>query len=101
MIDRTTWTCRYETVVRRWPIIITGVIDRIHRLNHDATMALKDVDPTSQAPNELVVNEKIEEGKGIIGKASKLKYDMARDRAMECVFFWILGKGKAWLRWGV
>ncbi|KZT38776.1 DUF89 domain-containing protein [Sistotremastrum suecicum HHB10207 ss-3] len=72
----------YETVVRRWPIIITGVIDRIHRLNHEATMASRS-DQSGSATNDVEVNERIEEGKGIIGKASKLKYDMARDRPME------------------
>lgn len=29
---------------------------------------------------------KVDEGKKIIERASKLKYEMARDRALECVF---------------
>ena len=65
---------RYETVVKRWPIILTNVIDFIHRVNHDLTM---DRDASSE--------EKIQEGKQIIEKISKLKYEMARDRALECV----------------
>ena len=62
----------YETVVHRWPIILTKLIDHIHNVNHELTISHAD-------------EQRIEEGKVIIGKISKLKYEMARDRALECV----------------
>ena len=30
---------RYETVSKRWPIILTKLIDHIHRVNHELIMA--------------------------------------------------------------
>ena len=62
----------YETVVHRWPIILTKLIDHIHNVNHELTITHAD-------------EKRIEEGLVIIGKISKLKYEMARDRALECV----------------
>ena len=73
----------YETVVKRWPVILTGVIDTIYRIDHEIGVSL----PTLPAGGEEAarVEEKIVEGKAIIEKISKLKYDMARDRALEYV----------------
>ena len=59
-------------MVHRWPIILTKLIDHIHNVNHELTISHAD-------------EQRIEEGKVIIGKISKLKYEMARDRALECV----------------
>lgn len=56
--------------MHRWPIILTKLIDHIHNVNHELTINGADL-------------ERIEEGKGIIGKVSKLKYEMARDRAIQ------------------
>ncbi|OCB87966.1 DUF89 domain-containing protein [Sanghuangporus baumii] len=70
----------YETVLKRWPIILTKLIDHIHRVNHELTMAATrsstegSVDPNWET--------RVEEGKAIIEKVSKLKYEMARDRAL-------------------
>lgn len=71
----------YETVVKRWPVILTGVIDTIYRVDHRISVALSSegINTTELAHCE----QKISEGKIIIEKISKLKYDMARDRTLE------------------
>ncbi|KAG8924972.1 hypothetical protein FRC01_010837, partial [Tulasnella sp. 417] len=66
----------YTTVVKRWPVIITNLIDCVYKANHELT-----VTSTTSATDDLV-KKKIEEGKAIIEKASKLKYEMARDKAL-------------------
>ena len=73
----------FETVVKRWPVILTGIIDTIYRIDHEIGVSL----PTLPAGGDEAsrAEEKIAEGKSIIEKISKLKYDMARDRALECV----------------
>lgn len=73
--------CSYETVVKRWPIILTGIIDTIYKLDHEIGVSL----PTLPAGSEEAarIEEKIKEGKAVIERISKLKYDMARDRVME------------------
>lgn len=77
----------YETVVKRWPVILTGIIDTIYRTNHDLSLSsdpdmskLGDVSAVDQE-----TRERIEEGKRLIEKLSKLKYEMGRDRPLECV----------------
>lgn len=77
----------YETVVKRWPVILTGVIDTIYRTNHDLSLSsdpdmskLGDVSAVDQE-----TRERIEEGKRLIEKLSKLKYEMGRDRPLEYV----------------
>ncbi|EJD04787.1 DUF89 domain-containing protein [Fomitiporia mediterranea MF3/22] len=71
----------YETVSKRWPVILTKLIDHIHRTNHELTVA------GMQGGNDVEKNweERVEEGKVIIGKVSKLKYEMARDRELQPV----------------
>ncbi|EPQ55777.1 DUF89-domain-containing protein [Gloeophyllum trabeum ATCC 11539] len=71
----------YETVVKRWPIILTGIIDHLYSLNHDLSLRAQAPDVSSQTKNEL--KEQIEEAKAIIGKISALKYHMARDHQLE------------------
>ncbi|KAI5120017.1 hypothetical protein M0805_008478 [Coniferiporia weirii] len=82
----------YETVISRWPIILTKLIDHIHRVNHDLTMrgATRAGDTVQTEEAKAVVSgavagweQRIEEGKRIIEKVSKLKYEMARDRALQ------------------
>lgn len=77
----------YQTVVKRWPVILTGIIDTIYRTNHDLSLSsdpdmskLGDVSAVDQE-----TRERIEEGKRLIEKLSKLKYEMGRDRPLECV----------------
>lgn len=67
--------------MKRWPIILTGVIDTIYRIDHEIGVSL----PTLAAGSEdaVRVEEKIAEGKAVIERISKLKYDMARDRSLE------------------
>ncbi|KAH9948501.1 DUF89 domain-containing protein [Amylocystis lapponica] len=71
----------YETVVKRWPVILTGIIDNVYRFNHDLSISFNSKDPESE---EVVLEkERITEGKGIIEAISKLKYEMGRDRPLE------------------
>ncbi|CAE6351379.1 unnamed protein product [Rhizoctonia solani] len=58
----------YTTVVKRWPVIITNFIDTIYR----AVDAEGNNNP-----------EKVAEGKALISRLSKLKYDMSHDRPLE------------------
>ncbi|KAL0575469.1 Hairy/enhancer-of-split with YRPW motif protein 2 [Marasmius crinis-equi] len=64
----------YETVVKRWPIILTSIVDQLHRENH----ALQAPEKASEGNNA-----KVAEGKNIIERVSRLKYQMARDHALE------------------
>ncbi len=73
------WT-RYETVVKRWPVIITGIIDRLCRVNHDLTLEIQQGPESANLPD---VQAKITESKGIIEQISKLKYHMGRDHPLE------------------
>lgn len=57
---------------------MTNVIDHVHRANHENT-----INPTGQW------QEKLEEGKKIISAISKLKYEMARDRKLEFVPYYV------------
>jgi hypothetical protein len=69
----------YETVVKRWPIIITGVVNYLHNKCHTLSLDLTGLD----AEEKAVLQKKLTEGTGIIEKVSKLKYEMARDRVLE------------------
>ncbi|KAI6102943.1 DUF89 domain-containing protein [Pisolithus sp. B1] len=73
----------YETVVKRWPVIITNLIDHVHRLIHDLTMKSQAL--ANSGSTDPAIQLKIEEGKGIIAKASHLKYRMARDQELEMI----------------
>ncbi len=70
---------RYETVLKRWPIILTKLIDHVHNVNHKLTM-VESANPTWEEP--------VEEGKRIIAEVSKLKYEMARDKEIVYVLHW-------------
>ena len=59
-------------MVRRWPVILTSVIDSVYSENHELTGLPEKAD-------------KLEEGKALIATVSRLKYAMARDRALEYV----------------
>ncbi|KAF9480662.1 DUF89 domain-containing protein [Pholiota conissans] len=72
----------YETVVKRWPIIITGVVDHLHKLCHTLSMEANEIAHKDQE-REIFLRKKVQEGTGIIEKVSKLKYEMARDRPLE------------------
>lgn len=76
----------YETVVKRWPIIITNIIDHVHRLIHDMTMESRQLAQSldeDAREHAKALDAKVEEGKDIISKASRLKYRMARDQELE------------------
>ncbi|KAI0086103.1 DUF89 domain-containing protein [Irpex rosettiformis] len=73
----------YDTVVKRWQIILTGIIDTIYRIDHDISVSLPSL--TAGSTEETQGQAKFAEGKAIIEKISQLKYDMARDRPLECI----------------
>jgi damage-control phosphatase, subfamily III len=73
---------RYETVLRRWPIIVTGVVDQMNRENHALHHILT---AQTELHAKEITEEKLTSGKQIIEKISKLKYEMARDHSMKCV----------------
>ncbi|THU93833.1 DUF89 domain-containing protein [Dendrothele bispora CBS 962.96] len=71
----------YDTVVKRWPVILTSIVDQLHRENHDLQLYSQHAsDPEQQKASAA---EKLEEGKAIIEQISKVKYQMARDHVME------------------
>jgi damage-control phosphatase, subfamily III len=71
----------YETVLKRWPYILTGVVNEVYRLNHDLTLQSFSAESTSEERESLL--DQIDEGKKIIESISLLKYRMARDMVME------------------
>lgn len=71
----------YETVVKRWPVIITSVIDYLHRTCHSLTLEAQEFDASDQ--EKQLLYRKIKEGATIIEKISKLKYEIARDHVLE------------------
>ncbi|KAF9529042.1 DUF89 domain-containing protein [Crepidotus variabilis] len=83
--DRTSFS--YETVLKRWPVIITGVIDVLHQRCHDMSLESNSLEAASNATDAQskidIIQEKIGEATKVIEKISKLKYEMARDRPLE------------------
>ena len=69
-------------MVKRWPVILTTVIDSVYSENHELT----------GIPDKA---NKLEEGKALIATISRLKYDMARDREVEYVVLLYLLKADA------
>ncbi|KAJ6542625.1 hypothetical protein B0H19DRAFT_1171131 [Mycena capillaripes] len=61
----------YTTVVHRWPVIITGVIGRMHRLSHEYEIEKESL------------KLRIDEAKSIIEKISRLKDEMGRNYIMQ------------------
>jgi damage-control phosphatase, subfamily III len=74
------WSFSYETVTNRWPIILTKLVDQVHQINHALTMK-------KDSEGDLDWEKRVEEGKRIIEKVSKLKYEMARDHTLKSVLF--------------
>lgn len=68
----------FETVLKRWPVILTGIIDNIYCRNHDLGVSTDN----KTAEEAAVIEEQISEGKKIIGEIGEIKYDMARDRPL-------------------
>ena len=75
-------TSSYETVVKRWPVILTGIIDTVYRTNHDSS--IEDLNVSDTIDDQIPKNEaRIAEGKVLIENFSRLKYQMGRDRPLE------------------
>ncbi|KAG1728237.1 DUF89 domain-containing protein [Suillus lakei] len=72
----------YDTVVKRWPIILTNIIDHVHRLLHDMTIEAQQVRDSDVSKAEEL-SQKTTEGQEIISQISRLKYRMARDHELE------------------
>ena len=68
----------HAPTVKRWPIILTQLIDHIYQKNHALTMSKED-------PAEPASDAKIAEGKALIEKVSLLKSEMGRDRALPAI----------------
>lgn len=60
-------------MIRRWPIILTSIIDTVYQENMAPGSGTADED----------INAKVAEGKVIIQTLSKLKYEMGHDRELE------------------
>jgi len=56
-------------------VILTSIIDHLYRVGHKLATQPNDLSPT-------VAEERIEGGKSIIEKISKLKYEMGRDKPL-------------------
>ncbi|KAK0213532.1 DUF89 domain-containing protein [Armillaria fumosa] len=67
----------YETVQKRWPVILTGIVNQLHLENHDLFVN------SQQTDGRDLQEAKLAEGKALIEKVSKLKYEMARDHVLE------------------
>ncbi|KAI0063016.1 DUF89 domain-containing protein [Artomyces pyxidatus] len=76
-LDKTGFS--YDTVVKRWPVILTGIIDSVYGINHDISLRIQS--ETSDVVSDL--EEKLAEGKSLIEKIGRLKYQMGRDHALE------------------
>ncbi|TEB29961.1 DUF89-domain-containing protein [Coprinellus micaceus] len=72
----------YDTVVTRWPIIITSIIDEVHNVCHFLVLESQSLEDEAKKAS---IGERIKEGNEIVAKISKLKYEMARDRALELI----------------
>lgn len=69
-------TASYETVVKRWLIILTSLIDTVYQQNMSPRLCVG-------AAEEDNTHDKTTEGKVVIQTLSKLKYEMGRDRELE------------------
>jgi hypothetical protein len=84
----------WETVVHRWPKILTGVVDQLvsyvlkgyvllltfcpqSRENHNLFLHKRDAAPSPDESDRI--DSKIAEGQKIIETVSRLKYEMGRD----------------------
>ena len=65
----------YDTLIRRWPVILTTIIDHLYRVGHDLATQPNDLSQT-------VAEEQIAASKAIIEKISKLKYEMGREKPL-------------------
>ncbi|KAF8525585.1 DUF89 domain-containing protein [Hysterangium stoloniferum] len=65
----------YETVARRWPIILTSLIDAVYQEN------MRISDPKNVNPEQS--EAKLTEGKTIIQTIAKLKYEMGHNQALQ------------------
>lgn len=65
----------FETLVRRWPAILTSIADHLHRVGHELA-----TQPNGLSPS--VVEERIEAGKSVIEKINKIKYEMGTNKPL-------------------
>ena len=56
-------------------MILTTIIDHLYRVGHELAIQPNDLSPA-------VAEERIEAGKSVIEKISKIKYEMGRDKPL-------------------
>jgi len=71
--------------VKRWPVILTGIIDNLHNAVSALYASPPATSPTNPAPTAPRQDPKIIEGKALISQLSQLKYEMARDRVLPLI----------------
>ena len=62
-------------IVKRWPVIITSIIDNVYQENNEIM--------TTGSSDDA--NDKIFEGKQLIQHLSELKFEMSRDRPLRFI----------------
>lgn len=81
-------------LVKRWPVILTAVIDNVHNTVSALYISSSPSSPNSvtnssspsPSPLPAATNDaKIREGKELIAELSKLKYEMGRDRILPLI----------------
>ncbi|GAA6022458.1 hypothetical protein JCM10207_004400 [Rhodosporidiobolus poonsookiae] len=66
----------YESTVKRWPIILTGIIDDIAKINGQLSPSPSNPTPTDDD------KQKVDEGKKLIEEIGQLIYEMRHDREL-------------------
>ncbi|GJN93724.1 hypothetical protein Rhopal_006781-T1 [Rhodotorula paludigena] len=61
----------YESTVKRWPVILTGIVDELSRLNGELSSS-----------QEAQAQDKVKEGKQLIHDIGGLIYEMRHDREL-------------------
>jgi hypothetical protein len=65
-------------VVKRWPVILTGIVNTLHKRNHDLVLQLN-------KSSSDALQEEISEGTAIIERISGIKSEMGRDKPLKYV----------------
>jgi hypothetical protein len=84
-IPATLFAYNAARAVKRWPVILTGIIDNLHNAVSALYASPPAASPTNPGSPALREDAKILEGKALISQLSQLKYDMARDRVLPLI----------------
>jgi hypothetical protein len=72
-------------VLRRWPTILTGVIDELNQQCHEISLMIKE----GSVPRD-VADVRIKEATSIMNEISMLKHEMTRDKPLKSVSSFVL-----------